>query len=88
MHACPHECMFCIFPMLDVSFFCGFKSQRKRTQQQEVINQGTGHISRSSKKRHLQRALAGEGFFKEHTFVHCFVFQLILCLSLLFVSSR
>ena len=62
--------MFCICFVYFICWmfyiFCRFKSQRKQTQQQEVINQGTGHISRSLKKRHLQRALAGEGFVKEH----------------------
>ena len=74
--------------MLDVLHFCRFKSQRKQTQQQEVINQGTGHISRSLKTRHLQRALAGEGFVKEHAFVICPLFSCSVdFVSLLVVSS-
>lgn len=71
--------MFCICFVYFICWmfyiFCRFKSQRKQTQQQEVINQGTGHISRSLKKRHLQRALAGEGFVKEHAFVICPLFS-------------
>ena len=68
------------------TFFVASSLKENKPSSKKLSNQGTGHISRSLKKRHLQRALAGEGFVKEHAFVPCFLFQLILC-NLLVVSS-
>ena len=93
-YACPHECMFCICFVYFICWmfyiFCRFKSQRKQTQQQEVIKPRYWAHLKKFKDEAFAKGFGWRRFCQRACICHLSLvfFQQILCFCWLSLPLR